>query len=228
MSLGDFCWSNCRVSPFFLKLTTGVARVQTSMGKQVLAWYLFRKLRCGLATYNLPYCKKTGCLWSVEFRGFNTSGCFGSKWGATWTGLLADSLTIVLNFKKVSHVLETATACIILSGNLYTCVEKGLRDAELLLNRGPLRQISFFVFLRRKPRRLGMSRLWDRLRSNNDCSFISASTIPLVTVFMPLGRKALLELSSSSTETHLNDCEKRFSVPAQFRTGDLSRVRRTW
>ena len=131
--------------------------------------------------------------------------------------------------KSTEHCLRGYYCCLVwLNNYLYTCVEKGLRDAELLLNRGPLRQISFFVFLRRKPRRLGMSRLWDRLRSNNDCSFISASTIPLVTVLMPLGRKALEALSSSSTETHLNNCEKRCSVPAQFRTGDLSRVRRTW
>ena len=69
-------------------------------------------------------------------------------------------------------------------------------------------KISSLVFLRRKPRRLGMLQLWVRFRSNNICSFISASTLPLVTVFMPLGRKALEALSSSSTETHLNDFDR--------------------
>ena len=146
-------------------------------------------------------------------------------------GLWVHRPSVHLNYlvKSTEYCLRGYYRCLVwLNNYLYTCVKTGLRDAELLPNRGPLRQISFFVFLRRKPDRLGMSQLWDRFRSNNDCSFISASTIPLVTVFMPLGRKALLELSSSSTETHLNDCEKRFSVPAQFRTGDLSRVRPTW
>ena len=96
-----------------------------------------------------------------------------------------------------------------LNNCLHTCVKKGHRDVELLLNRRPLRQISF-VFLRRKPGRIEMARVWFRFssRSNNDCSFISASTTALVTVFMPLGCKVLVALSSSSTESQLYNCEK--------------------
>ncbi len=50
----------------------------------------------------------------------------------------------------------------------------------------------------------------------------------LATVFVPLGRKAYLVLSSSSTESYWTIVKNREIVPAQFRTGDLSRVRRTW
>ncbi len=35
-----------------------------------------------------------------------------------------------------------------------------LRSVQLLLNRGPLRQKSSFMFHRRKPRRLGTARVW--------------------------------------------------------------------
>ncbi len=83
-----------------------------------------------------------------------------------------------------------------------------LRSVQLLLNRGPLRQKSSFVLHRRKPRRLGTARVWFRFRANNDCTFIFASATPLATVFMPLGRKAFVVLSSSSTESKWNNCEK--------------------
>ncbi len=39
-------------------------------------------------------------------------------------------------------------------------------------------------------------------------TFIFASTTALATVFVPLGRKAFVVLSSSSTESSLNYCEK--------------------
>ncbi len=59
-------------------------------------------------------------------------------------------------------------------------------------------------------------------------TFIFASTTGLATVFVPLGRKAFVVLSSSSSEANWTIVKNREIVPTQFWTGDLSRVRRTW